>query len=80
MNIYSIITTLGVNNYGKCRTLIGLDITILSKTEGRKVENRIIATEGLSLKLAVALFMDVKRAFDHVSKTRLVEKMIIQWI
>lgn len=59
---------------------MGLDITILSKTEGRKVENRIIATEGLSLKLAVALFMDVKRAFDHVSKTRLVEKMIIQWI
>lgn len=27
-------------------------------------------------KLAAALFMDVKGAFDHVSKTRLVERMI----
>lgn len=58
---------------------MGLDITILSKTEGRNVEKGIIATEGLSLKLAVGLFMDAKRAFDHVSKTRLVEEMIIRW-
>ena len=27
-------------------------------------------------KLAAALFMDIKEAFDHVSKTKLVERMI----